>query len=196
MGRVVVVNFISIDGVIQSPLSADEDRAGGFERGGWVAPFSDDTVADFMRTATVNAQGMLLGARSFQILAEAWSDADESEPAVAAMNRMPKYVVTRTLTDLAWANSHRIDTDMPAAVRDLKRQTGGELVVFGSGALVRGLAENDLVDEYRLLVFPVLLGAGKRMFDDRSGFARFRLTDSVSSPSGVVMLTYTRDTDS
>lgn len=193
MGRVVVVNFTSIDGVIQSPLSPDEDREGGFEHGGWVPPYSDDTVDDFMQRATTGAAGMLLGRRSYEILLGAWAQADESDPAVAAMNRMPKYVVSSAPIDLAWQNSHSVGGDLPRAVTDLRDRADGELVVFGAGTLVRGLAEHDLVDEYRLLVFPVVLGAGKRMFDDRGRLARFRLTGSVVTPRGVVLLTYTRD---
>lgn len=192
MGRVVVVNFISIDGVIQSPLSPDEDREGGFEHGGWVPPDSDDTVNSFMQKATVDAAGMLLGRRSYEILLDAWAQADDSEPAIAAMNRMPKYVVSSSAGDLTWQNSHSIGGDVPRAVTDLKDRTDGDLVVFGAGTLVRGLAEHDLVDEYRLLLFPVVLGAGKRMFDERGHLARFRLADSVVAPS-VVILTYIRE---
>ncbi|MGB3684297.1 MAG: dihydrofolate reductase family protein [Ornithinimicrobium sp.] len=193
MGRVVVVNFTSIDGVIQSPLSPDEDREGGFEHGGWVPPYSDDTVNAFMQGATVGATGILLGRRSYEILLDAWAQAGDSEPAIAAMNRMPKYVVSSSRVDLAWQNSHSIGGDMPRAVTDLKDRTGGDLVVFGAGTLIRGLAEHDLVDEYRLLLFPIVLGAGKRMFDDRGHLAKFRLVDSAVAPSGVVLLTYTRD---
>ncbi|MEV4899138.1 dihydrofolate reductase family protein [Nonomuraea sp. NPDC055795] len=195
-GRVVVVNFMSIDGVIQSPLSPDEDRDGGFAHGGWVVPHSDDTVAGYMRTTTVDAAGMLLGRQSYQILNEAWSSADEVEPAVAAMNRMPKYVVSRSPVSVDWNNSHRVDGDhLPAAVEGLKEQVDGDLVVFGSGALIRALAEHDLVDEYRLLVFPIVIGAGKRMFGDDGHFARFSHTGTTTSPSGVVILTYVRRTD-
>ncbi|UNX53253.1 dihydrofolate reductase family protein [Georgenia sp. TF02-10] len=193
MGRLAVVNFISIDGVIQSPLSPDEDRDGGFAHGGWVVPYSDDVVDAFMADATVGAAGLLLGRRSYEILTEAWSDADDSEPAIAAMNRMPKYVVSSSADDLPWQNSHPVTGELASAVTALKDRTDGDLVVFGAGALVRGLAEHDLVDEYRLLLFPVVLGAGKRMFDDRGHLARFALTDSVVSPSGVVILTYARD---
>ncbi|MCA0294489.1 MAG: dihydrofolate reductase family protein [Actinobacteria bacterium] len=193
MGRLVVVNFTSIDGVIQSPLSPDEDREGGFEHGGWVPPYSDDTVNAFMQKATVGAAGMLLGRRSYEILRDAWAEANDTEPAIAAMDRMPKYVVSTSDVDLAWPNSHIIGSDLPRAVTDLKGRTDGDLVVFGSGTVVRGLAEHDLVDEYRLLVFPLVLGAGKRMFDDRGSSAKFRLIDSVVTSSGVVILTYTRE---
>ena len=193
MGRVVVVNFVSIDGVIQSPLSPDEDRDGGFEHGGWVPPYSDDTVNAFMREATGAAAGMLLGRRSYEILTDAWAGADDSESAVAAMNRMPKYVVSSSAADLRWQNSRSIGGDVYRAVTDLKDRTDGDLVVFGAGTLVRGLAEHDLVDKYRLLLFPVVLGGGKRMFDERGHPARFTLTDSILASSGVVILTYTRE---
>lgn len=194
MGRIVVVNFTSIDGVIQAPLFADEDREGGFAHGGWVPPYSDDTVNAFMQKATVDAAGMLLGRRSYEILRDAWAPADDAEPAIAAMNRMPKYVVASAPVDLTWANSHPVGGgDLRTAVTELRDGTDGDLVVFGAGTLIRLLAEYDLVDEYRLLLFPIVLGAGKRMFDDRGSLARFRLTDNVVAASGVVILTYTRD---
>ena len=187
------MNFVSIDGVIQSPLSSEEDRDGGFEHGGWVPPYSDETVDTFMQEVTGGAAGMLLGRRSYEILTDAWSQADDAEPAVAAMNRMPKYVVSSTADDLRWQNSHWIGDDLARGVSELKERTDGDLVVFGAGTLVSGLAEHDLVDEYRLLLFPVVLGHGKRMFDDRGRLARFILTDSTVAATGVVILTYTRD---
>lgn len=140
-----MVNFVSLDGVIQSPLAPDEDRDGGFAHGGWVPPHSDDTVNAFMQEATVSAAGMLLGCRSYEILATAWSGADESEPAVAAMNRMPKHVVSSKLREPSWQNTSVITGDLTSAVTGLKARTEGDLVVFGSGTLVRGLAEHDLV---------------------------------------------------
>jgi dihydrofolate reductase len=193
VGRIVVVNFVSIDGVIQSPLSPQEDPDGGFVHGGWVPPLSDDTVESFMQQTTVDASGMLLGRHTYEVMTEAWASADDSEPAVAAINRMPKYVVTSTLGNLPWQNSHRISGDLSATVADLRNRTEGELVVFGSGRLVSGLAAFDLVDEYRLLLFPVVLGDGKRMFDGDGQVARFALTSSVVASSGVVVLTYRRD---
>ena len=195
VGRVVVINFMSIDGVIQSPLFADEDRDCGFDRGGWILPYSDDTVNAFMEDATLSATAMLLGRRSYEILRDAWSAADPSEPAVAAMNQMPKYVVASAAVDLAWENSRAVGGDFPQSIVELVARTDGELVVFGSGALVRGLAEHCLVDEYRLLQFPLILGNGKRMFDRQGQFAEFTLTDSIVSATGVVILTYRRNTE-
>jgi dihydrofolate reductase len=193
MGRVCVVNFTSLDGVIQSPLSSDEDRAGGFDRGGWVPPCSDQVVDDFMQDATVRAAALLLGRRTHEVLAAAWAEADESDAAVEAMNRMPKYVVSSSSIAPAWPGSQRLTGGLGAAVDGLKADVDGDIVVLGSGTLVRGLAEHDLVDEYRLLIFPVVLGAGKRMFDDRASAARFRLTDTTLSTSGVAIHTFVRD---
>lgn len=193
MGRIAVVNFVSMDGVIQSPLSPDEDRDGGFEHGGWVLPYSGGTVEDFMGKATVAAAGMLLGRRSYEIFADTWAQANQAEPAVAALNRMPKYVVTQGTGTLPWNNSHRIAGELAPSVGALREKHDGELVTFGSGTLVRGLAEHDLVDEYRLLVFPIVLGAGKRMWGEASLPACFALTGAATSPSGVAILSYTRN---
>lgn len=193
MGRVVVVNFCSIDGVIQSPLSPEEDGDGGFDRGGWVPPLSDDVVDAFMEHATVQATGLLLGRRSYEILRAAWADADPSIPAIAAMNRMPKHVVTSSPLGTPWHESHVVGGELAVAIPALAAATEGDLVVLGSGALVRGLAAADLVDEYRVLLFPVVLGEGKRMFGDGGRPARFRLGGSVATPGGVVIVTWVRD---
>jgi dihydrofolate reductase len=191
VARVLVVNFVSLDGVIQSPLAADEDPDGGFAAGGWVPPYGDEAMASFMGDVTTGAAGMLLGRRSYEIFTVAWSGADRSEPAVAAMNRMPKYVVSRSSdVPLPWNNSRLLGG--PADVAELKAEVDGDLVVFGSGGIVQALAADDLVDEYRLLLFPVVLGAGKRMFGDRSALAHFTLADATTTSTGVVLLTYTR----
>lgn len=196
MARLLVVDFVSIDGVVQSPVAPDEDRDGGFDRGGWVIPYSDEAVTAFMSDVTTGAGALLLGRRSYEIFTAAWASADRSDPAVDAMNRMPKYVVSRS-TDLAlpWKNSRRIGDDLPADIARLKEEQAGDLVVFGSSGLLPGLAEHDLVDEYRLLLFPVVLGDGKRMFGAPGPMARFTLASSVTSPSGVVLLRYVRDRD-
>ena len=150
-----------------------------------------------MREATTGAGGLLLGRRTHGILAAAWAGADEGEPAVAAMNRMPKHVAARTEPDLSWSHSHWIGPDLPTGAVRARDATEGPLTVFGSGELVRGLAAHDLVDEYHLLLFPVVLGSGKRMFGDEPGtgssFARFDLAGSTVTTSGVVILTYTRE---
>ncbi|MGF9761131.1 dihydrofolate reductase family protein [Microvirga sp. 0TCS3.31] len=141
----------------------------------------------------MSATALLLGRRTHELMAGAWADADESDDAVAAMNRMPTYVVGSSSTAAAWPNSHRLTGDLVGAVEGLTSDIDGDIVVFGSAALVRGLSEHDLVDEYRLLLFPVILGAGKKMFDDGAAPARFRIADTAVSPSGVAIHTLLRD---
>ncbi|MFH8616386.1 dihydrofolate reductase family protein [Streptomyces sp. NPDC017979] len=192
MGQLVVVNFVSLDGVMQSVLSADEDRDGGFDEGGWVLPYVDDEVERFMSGATAGAGALLLGRRTYEIFAGTWPYADRSDPAVAAMNAMPKYVASRTLKDLPWANSVLLGADLVAEVRRITAATESETVVLGSGDLLRTLIEHDLVDEYRLLVFPLLLGAGKRLFADAKAARRLALTATRPTPSGVLINTYRR----
>jgi dihydrofolate reductase len=186
----MVVNFMSIDGVIQGPLFPDDDREGGFDKGGWVSPFIDDTVARFMSDATTQAGGMLLGRKTYDTFAALWPEADDSEPAVANMNLIPKYVVSRTLTSGSWNPTTVIDSDIPAEIASLKEQSGGPIVIFGSGNLIQLLMANDLVDEYRLLVMPIVLGQGKRMFPDGGTPANFELVDCTSSRTGVIMASY------
>jgi dihydrofolate reductase len=192
MSRVVVINFISLDGIIQAPLRADEDVDGGFAHGGWVQPFMDETVATFMGGATSRAAGLLLGRRTYQNFVVDWEQTDATDPAIAAMNRIPKYLVSQTLTDPSWHNTIRLGPDLPAEVERLRGGGDGEILVFGSGQLVRFLHQHDLVDEYRLLTFPILLGGGKRMFADTAGLARFRLTDRLVTDSGVTINSYRR----
>jgi dihydrofolate reductase len=192
MSRVVVINFISLDGIIQAPLRADEDTDGGFAHGGWVEPFMDETVATFMGGATSRAAGLLLGRRTYQNFVVDWEQTDATDPAIAAMNRIPKYLVSRTLTDPSWHNTIRLGPDLPAEVERLRGGEGGEILVFGSGQLVRCLHQHDLVDEYRLLTFPILLGGGKRMFADTAGLTSFQLTDRRISDLGVTINSYRR----
>lgn len=192
MRRVKVVNFQSLDGVIQSVLAADEDREGGFEHGGWVPPYVDETVAAVMQEATVAAGALLLGRKSYDAFAAIWPSADQSEPAVAAMNRMPKYVASTTLTDPSWAHTTVLGPDVPSEVRTLKEQPGGDLVVFGSSVLLGTLIEHDLVDSLTLLTFPLILGTGKRMFGDLPAPVTLQLTETKTSASGVVIHRYER----
>ncbi|TCC59424.1 hypothetical protein E0H73_22565 [Kribbella pittospori] len=192
MSRVVVINFISLDGIVQAPLRADEDADGDFAHGGWVQPFMDETVATFMGNATSKAAGLLLGRRTYENFVVDWEQTDATDPAIAAMNRIPKYLVSQTLTDPSWNNTVRLGPDLRAEVERLRGGGDGEIVVFGSGELVRFLHQHDLVDEYRLLIFPVLLGGGKRMFADTAGLINFRLTDSQVSDSGVTINSYQR----
>ncbi|WP_406401166.1 dihydrofolate reductase family protein [Streptomyces uncialis] len=192
MGHLAAVEFMSLDGVTQSVLSPDEDRDGGFGHGGWVPPYVDATVESFMSTATAGAAALLLGRRTYGIFAATWPYADASDPAVAAMNAMPKYVVSRSRPELTWENSFQLGDDLPAELARVRRETDGEILVLGSGELLRTLIELDAVDEYRLLTFPLLLGTGKRLFDQGAPPRRLVLVDSGATENGVLVTTYRR----
>lgn len=191
MSRLTVVNFISLDGVIQAPLSADEDRSGGFSGGGWVADRPGDIVAAYMKRITLAARGMLLGRHTYETFVRVWSGAGEEDPAVAAMNRMTKFVASTTLTSGPWQNTV-ILSDVPGAVELLRREAGPDIVVFGSSVLLRTLIRHDLVDRYHLLLYPVILGEGKKMFAAEHPARPLRLSSSEVSPSGVTMVSYER----
>lgn len=186
MPKISVVNFQSLDGVVQSVLSPDEDRSGGFAHGGWVSAGMDDVVAEFMQGATLAAGGLLLGRKTYETFAATWAAADQSEPAVAAMNRIPKYVASRTVTIGSWNNTVVLGPDLVAAVR----QIPDELVVFGSAELLRTLLAHGLVDELHLLTFPLVLGSGKKMFGDLPSPLQLQLEVSRTTPSGVTIASY------
>ena len=190
MSELVIVNFISLDGVIQSPLSADEDRDGGFDCGGWVSASMDETIATTMSDCTTNAGSLLLGRRTYEIFTASWQHANQEEPAVAALNRMPKYVASRTITSGPWANTTVLGPDMASEIARLKDQPGGDIIVFGSGGLIQTLIEHDLIDRYKLLIFPLVIGQGKRMFPDGGIPANLRLSDVETSSTGVIIATY------
>jgi dihydrofolate reductase len=192
MAEIVVVNFMTLDGVIQSVLSPDEDRAGGFTAGGWVQPYMDEVVARVMSEATTGAGGLLLGRTTYQTFAATWSAADQREPAVAALNRLPKYVASTTLTTAGWQNSRVLGADLLAELAELKAAPGADIVVFGSSGLLPTLVAADLVDRYTLLVFPLVLGTGKRMFAEGIAPASLALLGTETSPTGVVILRYGR----
>ncbi|WP_432945408.1 dihydrofolate reductase family protein [Kribbella sp. CA-253562] len=187
MARISVVNFQSLDGVIQSVLSADEDTEGGFAYGGWVSAGMDEVVAEFMQAATVGAGGLLLGRKTYETFAATWAPADQSDPAVAAMNRMPKYVASRTLTSADWNNTVVLGPDLGASINQLDE----DLVVFGSADLLRTLFTHGLVDELHLLTFPLVLGAGKKLFGDLPEPIRLDHVSTRSTPSGVTISSYT-----
>jgi dihydrofolate reductase len=187
MSGITVVSFVTLDGVVQSPLYADEDTDGGFERGGWVQQWMDPVVGRVMGDATTAAGGFLFGRRTYQTFVANWSEADQSEPAVAALNQRPKYVVTRTLEKAEWHNSHIVREDQIDGLGQRE-----DLVVFGSSGLIPTLVAKDLIDRYTLLVFPVVVGGGKRMFPDGGAPATLTLDGSEISTTGVAILSYSR----
>jgi dihydrofolate reductase len=193
MRKVVVNEFLSLDGVAQAPGGADEDASGGFAHGGWHMRYTDDELAQrWVLASIVEAGGFLLGRRTYAIFAGYWPNAPEEEQVVAEpLNRKPKYVVSKTLTEpLEWQNSTLLDGDVAAAVAALKQREGGDLHVIGSTELVRTLIEHDLVDEFRLMIDPVLLGGGKRIFRDDGSLRPLRLVDGQVTSTGAILTTY------
>jgi len=190
MRKIIVSEFVSLDGVIQAPGSKDEDTDGGFAHGGWTWSYWDDEVDAFSAQVMSESDALLLGRKTWQIIGGFFEPMAAGDPSGDAMNAMPKYVVSTTLADAsAWRNSTLISGDVVEAVRTLKAQPGKNIVINGSSVLVHTLAQHDLIDEYYLLIFPVALGLGTRLFADDS-YQALRLVETKSSPSGVVLMRY------
>jgi len=199
--RVVVQEFLTLDGVMQAPGGSDEDLEDGFEHGGWQMNFpggeeDDDNSITEWESKT---EALLLGRKTYQIWEGAWGVWPEDAPGFMGeftrrYNRVPKYVASRTRTQesLTWKNSHLLGDDLRAEVAALRKQPGGEIRVWGSSVLIRSLAEHDLVDEYRLVIYPIILGTGKKLFPDGFPAARFTLAEHRALPSGVVINIYQR----
>ena len=183
---------VSVDGVMQGLGGPDEDRRGGFERGGWVMDKFDPEAMAALDEVYARADAFLFGRRTYEIFAGSWGTwADPGgNPIWTALNSRPKYVASTTLTDPKWADTTVLSGDVAAAVADLKAKPGGELQVHGSGALIRWLLANDLVDEITLLVCPVVVGQGTRLFPDAGPDAALELVGSRSTPSGVIIQAY------
>jgi dihydrofolate reductase len=185
---------VSVDGVMQGLGGPDEDRRGGFERGGWALPLFnlDDEAATFLNQVYQRADAFLFGRRTYEIFAGSWGtwpDPGDS-PIWEALNTRPKYVASTTLTDPQWANTTVLSGDVAAAVRELKAKPGGELQVHGSGNLVRWLVDNHLVDEITLLTYPVVVGQGTRLFPATGPDIALQLVDSRATPIGVTIHVY------
>jgi len=189
--QLTITTFISVDGVMQGPGGPDEDRSDGFDRGGWLVPHFDEATGLFMNEAFDKADAFLLGRRTYEIFAAYWPKVtDPDDPVAGRLNTLPKYVVSTRLGSASWHNSTIVKGDIPAEVARLKELPGRELQVHGSGILAQTLLENDLVDEWRLLVFPVIVGAGRRLFPDDGVATGLRLVDSRMTGSGVAIHVY------
>jgi dihydrofolate reductase len=193
MSRLLVTTFLSLDGVMQAPGGPDEDRSGGFDHGGWLMPFADEDMMRLVIDWIGRADAFLLGRKTYEIFAEYWPRvSDPGDPVARALNTLPKYVASKTLKEVEWNNSTLIRGDIVEEIHELKRQPGRELQVHGSGGLAQTLIENDLVDEYRLWSFPVVLGRGKRLFGAGTVPTTLKLVDSRTTSMGVAIHSYVR----
>jgi dihydrofolate reductase len=192
MRRVIVNEFISLDGVAQAPGGEEEDTSGGFAHGGWHMRYmEDETAMKRVLEGILDAGGFLLGRRTYEIFAAYWPNASEEEQVIAEpLNTKPKYVASTTLTELQWQNSTALQGELADAVAALKQEDGGDLHVIGSTELVQALIEHGLVDELRLMIDPVVLGGGKRIWRDDGVLRPLRLVDSETTPSGAIFATY------
>lgn len=192
VGSVVVVNSVSLDGVMQAPGAPDEDQRGGFEHGGWTVPYRDEVLGQRMGEAMRGRGALLLGRRTYEHFYSVWPSAPQPNPYTQRLNKTRKYVVSNTLTDpLPWINSTLLSGDGADAVAHLKRELPDDerLCVLGSGALLHSLIAHGLIDEYLLLIHPVVLGSGLRLFPNDT-YTPLKLIDSVTTTTGVLVATY------
>jgi dihydrofolate reductase len=193
MRKLVVGAFLTLDGVMQAPGGPDEDRDGGFRHGGWSVKYWDDMMGKLIVEQTMKADALLLGRKTYEILAAHWPRVtDPNDPVAAKLNSMRKYVASRTLQKAEWKNASLLRGDAGTAVARLKEQAGGEIHVTGSSNLIQTLLKHDLIDEFRLWIFPVSVGSGKRLFGDGTLPGAFRLTDANVSTTGVAIHRYER----
>jgi dihydrofolate reductase len=193
--KLTTATNVSVDGVMQGLGGPDEDRRGGFERGGWAPPLFDDEATTFLSEVYQRADAFLFGRRTYEIFAGSWGTgswgANQGDnPISVALNTRPKYVASTTLSDPQWADTTVLSGDVAAAIGELKAKPAGELQVHGSGSLVRWLLENRLADEIILLTYPVVIGQGTRLFPDTGPDTALDLVDSRATPSGVTIQVY------
>lgn len=190
MRKLVVLSFISLDGVMQAPGGPEEDTSNGFKYGGWVFTFFDDFLGKIMEGQMSYNADLLLGRKTYEIFASYWPDHAEEWPGI---NEVKKYVASKTLTRADWKNSVILNDNVAEQVKQLKEEGGPDLQVHGSANFIQTLLKNDLVDELWLKIFPLTLGNGKKLFEDGSIPAQFKLTDSKVTPSGVIIANYKRE---
>jgi dihydrofolate reductase len=193
--KLTTVTHVTVDGVMQGLGAADEDRSGGFERGGWAIPLFDDEAETVLGEAFQRADAFLFGRRTYEIFARSWGTGswgeNEGDNAISlALNARPKYVASTTLTDPEWADTTVLSDDVAAAIGELKAKPDGELQVHGSGDLIRWLIDNDLVDEFTLFTYPVVVGQGTRLFPDAGPDTALELVESRATPGGVTIQVY------
>ncbi len=192
MRKLIVLSFITLDGVMQAPGGPQEDTSGNFAHGGWTAPYFDEFAGKVMAEQMTRPAALLLGRKTFDIFAGYWPQHEDQWPGI---NSMTKYVASNTLASSDWKNTVFLKGDVAEKVRQLKQQDGPDLQVHGSGNLIQTLLQNDLVDELWLKIFPLTLGTGKRLFDRGTIPAAFTLVDSKTSPLGVIIASFKRAGD-
>ncbi len=190
MRKIVVLSFMSLDGVIQAPGGPEEDTSGGFKYGGWSFPFFDEFAGKMMGEQMSNNADLLLGRKTFEIFASYWPDHEKEWPGI---NKVTKYVASNTLSAHYWSNTIFLKGNIEDKIKELKKHDGTDLQVHGSGNLIQTLLKYDLVDEFWLKIFPITLGKGKRLFENGAIPANFTLLEFKASPSGVLFANYKRD---
>jgi len=190
MRKLVVLTFLTLDGVMQAPGGPEEDTTGVFKWGGWSAGYWDDALGKVMGDQMGHPYDLLLGRKTYEIFAAYWPHS--TDPGAEGLNNARKYVASKTLKRLDWKNSTLLGPDIVTEVKNLKRQDGPEIQVHGSSNLIQTLLKNDLVDEFKLKIYPVTLGKGKRLFGEGAIPAGYKLVQSQTTPSGVIVATYTR----
>ena len=188
MSRVVVFNSLTLDGVMQAPGRPDEDPRGGFEHGGWAQPYADSVLGSVAGESMAGTGALLFGRRTYEDFAAVWPKMPEPNPFTALLSNTQKYVASRTLREpLPWQNSTLLEGDAADAVARLREQPGKDIVVLGSGELIQSLMRRSLIDEYVLLIHPLILGSGRCLFADGASFAALRLVDTKTTTTGVVI---------
>lgn len=190
MRKIVVLSFISLDGVMQAPGNPEEDYSGGFEYGGWTPPYSDEFSGNMMVKQVSGSYDLLLGRKTYDIFVRYWPK--QTGPIADPFNKAKKYVVSNSSPKLVWENSVLIEGDVLTGVKELKKSNGPMLQVHGSGNLIQTLFKNDLVDELWLKIFPITLGKGKLLFAEGTIPVAFELIESITSPKGIIFASYKR----
>ena len=189
MRKIIVLTFVSLDGIMQAPGGPKEDTSGRFKYGGWTFPYQDEFTGKVMVSQMFKNSCLLLGRKTFEIFASYWPDHEKDWPGI---NKAKKYVVSKSLNKSSWENTFFINKDVVSEIKKLKNSKGPDMRVWGSGNLVQTLLKNDLVDVLMLKIFPVTLGSGKRLFAGGTIPAAFKLTECKTSPSGVIFANYQR----